>query len=649
MARHRITFTFNGDPVGGQKIFIDSPSGTTIWKFQFYTHHADLDDVDCFPVRIVAGTPQATNYNFYNAFRNAYNGSGEYTVNTGSNNTAITTNIAFSTPDLGLALPTNVTWLAEELNSPILISSLTVQKHDADTCNYFDVLITASKVFNQILSPVEATFTNTTTYTVEGLSRSGINNIQIKDSDGETASKNIELPTYLNSGVIDISIYNNTLTVHVEQRDLTIEYSLDDLNWQSENIFNDLSGGDYTLYVKDQYDCKVQKTFTIEQGVDGVIRIPDPYFLYPKANCLRMAVREQWDNILINKNSINTLSCETLNGISYTEKQRYRSSDIIQIQIKTNYTDLKVITSDNGTEQTIVQKSANMNVESSMDCKIIDLNNNSLGVYFISGKTYDYSKGTDLGDDYALNGQLPQFAKVGNIITINNFNYTIEAITFNQDLEVDQLIISSSSLSTGDYIIKAVYNVFDYEVYEISINCSGKDTFNIQIWYDEEIKMVSELIFIDDVTTKLALLKWSHKHNTDMFWATGIEPIMRLKYDSIEAIVKNESENYETDSDVVQIKSENYEADNITFLPLTKELARLVVLALSQSNIQVQGIDYIKDGSPEMEALDGSNLYVVTAKMTIKGSGQYREEVDLSNTEIPTLLQTELDGYIKIN
>ena len=651
MARYKISITLDLNPLHEDILVIDDGNVTTYFDFEFWRDVGDPEVPDSVLVEtsfpIEDDNISTTTYNLYTNLIARYNLGGAYTVERNGNVINITGEFAVA-PELNPASSPKITFAVKLINNPIHIEAISIEKNIADTCNYFDVVVHGSHEFNQLLRPRIETFTDTLNHTIDGLGRGRTYLIEIKDSDGEEASTTIELPSFLNLGMIDVVVANNQVIVNDWTKDLTLEYSLDNSNWQTENVFSGLSGGDYQLYIRDQYDCQIQTTFTLDTGVNGVITIPEPFFYYPKSNCLRMAVREQWDEITVHKNSSNTLSCEVIDNVKYSEKQRYRSEDVIPIQIKTNYSDLKVITSDDDVEQTIVQKSANMGIKSSMDCKITDLGDNQIGVYFIAGKTYNYDTGDDLLEDYALNGQLPQFAKVGNIITINNFNYTIQELTFNQDLEVDQIIISSSTLTDGDYIIKAVYNVFNYEIYEVDIDCSLREEFNVEVWYDGAIQRASEIILIDNVSENLIKLKWSHRNNTDMFFATGIEPFVRLLVDTIKATPKNESENYETDIDVSQIDTNNYEADVFKFLPLTKEVAKLVLLGLSHSNIELRGLEYVKDGSPELEALDYSNLYVVTATMLLKGSGLYKEEVDVSNTEIPTLLQTDLDEYIKI-
>ena len=62
--------------------------------------------------------------------------------------------------------------------------------------------------------------------------------------------------------VSNIEITNNTIIVHVTGGSPAYKYSIDNVNWQDSNIFNNISRGDHTIYVKDAYDC-----FPISVGI----------------------------------------------------------------------------------------------------------------------------------------------------------------------------------------------------------------------------------------------------------------------------------------------------------------------------------------------------------------------------------------------
>lgn len=49
------------------------------------------------------------------------------------------------------------------------------------------------------------------------------------------------------------------------------QYSLDNVNWQSSNIFTNISRGDHTVYVKDSYDCEPIEVSVVVPNLINVI------------------------------------------------------------------------------------------------------------------------------------------------------------------------------------------------------------------------------------------------------------------------------------------------------------------------------------------------------------------------------------------
>lgn len=644
MARYRITITLNQRPQDQEYIVIDSPIGVQKFLYIFW------DDTPPAGNGVeIDNTIVSTSYNLQQSHNFNYNGLGEYPATQVSNQVMIEGEFTLA-PVIGSVLPVGTDVDIEEIAQVLVITSAVPEEHTADPCNYVDILITANKLFDELTSPFQATFPETLTYLIEEVPR-GLSDtfvIRIKDSENQIASRTFPVISYLNNDVISLQVVNNTLIVS-DVTNLTLQYSLDGQNWQDAGLFDGLTAGNYILYVKDQFGCQITDTFTIIEGDAGNIAIPEPYFSYSNANCIRMAKVEKWDNCGTFKNSKNSLSCQSADDVSYTEYQRYRDCDVINIQMKSNYPDLKVVTTDDDLEQALVQKSNNMGIKDSMDCKLVSLDSTYYGIYFIAGNTYDYDTGTNLNEPYVLNGNLPQFGRIGNIVTINNVNYTITNITFNEALGVDQLIIQSTSLGgISDTIIKAIYNIFDYEIYEVSVAMIGRTAFNIWIYYDEDVlQYVSENIILDNVSENLVHIAWSMDYNTDLFYATGIIPDARLLIDTIKAKVDNKGETYMTDTDALLIDSENYEVDVYKFLPLTKEMVRSVIVWLSSTNISINGISYTKD-TLELEPLERSNLYVLTATLTLRGTGLFDDRVGSSNVELLELIKTEADEYIKI-
>ena len=112
------------------------------------------------------------------------------------------------------------------------------------------------------------------------------------------------------------------------------------------------------------------------------------------------------------------------------------------------------------------------------------------------------------------------------------------------------------------------------------------------------------------------------------------------------AAAKRNSSNYNTDTTSEQIKINNYRVNVFKFLPITKQLARVVMTIFACSNVNIMGIDFICENI-EMDPLGDSNLYVITATMQEKGSGINRQSVGTTSQTLPELIVTE-NGYIKL-
>ncbi|BDD02237.1 malectin domain-containing carbohydrate-binding protein [Persicobacter psychrovividus] len=85
--------------------------------------------------------------------------------------------------------------------------------------------------------------------------------------------------------VLDVTCPENldgALTITVMGGTMPYEYSLDGQTYQSENIFDGLAKGDYTVYVKDANGCETQKDATIGVQPD----VTDPEFTVKPANTM---------------------------------------------------------------------------------------------------------------------------------------------------------------------------------------------------------------------------------------------------------------------------------------------------------------------------------------------------------------------------
>ncbi|WP_273301113.1 LamG-like jellyroll fold domain-containing protein, partial [Zunongwangia profunda] len=103
---------------------------------------------------------------------------------------------------------------------------------------------------------------------------SGVYNISILDNNGCTISQTIQIsqPEDLKASAPSITnVYcygasNGEITVgDVNGGTTPYEYSIDNINFQTDKNFSNLSSGTYTLFIKDANACSIQQLFTIDQ------------------------------------------------------------------------------------------------------------------------------------------------------------------------------------------------------------------------------------------------------------------------------------------------------------------------------------------------------------------------------------------------
>ena len=91
----------------------------------------------------------------------------------------------------------------------------------------------------------------------------GTYNLKVKNSFGCENSASVTVTQSSLGTITGVQIVNNTATV-IMSNSGSFLYSLNNSVWQSSNIFNNLSNGNHTVYVKTSGDCVIgQMNFTI--------------------------------------------------------------------------------------------------------------------------------------------------------------------------------------------------------------------------------------------------------------------------------------------------------------------------------------------------------------------------------------------------
>lgn len=533
-------------------------------------------------------------------------------------------------------------------------------------CTHYKVTIETSVLTDSVSGTVSIVDNEDNPFSFE-LLRGQSFNITLTAEDGQTINivrSTSQVPKALNVGNFNISVANGvggailTIVPLVDYNLQEIEYSLDDVNWQEENQFTGLLEGEYTLYVRDDFGCSFEYDFSI--SALNIERLP--YFKLPKSNSIRFAERVEWGNCSNYKNEDNTLSCESEVLKPFKHTILMQSCDVVTTQFRSNYNEnIVTVIRENGDEQniTVNQMTNNMGVTDKRDARKYNLGNGKTGIYFISGNIYDYVTESVTGT-YALNGLLPYWGVVGNIMSLDGLFFQIQDIVFDDSVNADVLVIDNVYTGANTTAIAASeYNIENFEEWEFIINFNNYLNETIQIRINSNDNDFTNLVQLsEDINTKTVHedtleIKYKNSTNTDLNFSRGLQCILRLPYTRIDGEILDESENNKTDTTTILLNATIYNLDRFTFEPIVKQIMRQLSLALSHDTITINGVGYVKNDSLEIDgALEESNLYVVVASMIRTGDSFNNQTTESDsifigdNTEIIGLIESGT-GYVK--
>jgi len=544
----------------------------------------------------------------------------------------------------------------------IQIDSVSFSQASTTPCQNVAIEFETNILATKIISPVAVNPNTDNPFTFEWLRGQSIS-IVVEDANSNQYTQQVDTPSLLspNDFILQLNVSPGGTTAIVENSvaiGLDLEYSLDNTTWQTSNVFSGLVAGSYTLYVRDQLGCSTSKTFVVDE-----FGIQTPYFYISKANSIRFANRIDFGDAGNYKTDENTLSCEVDVKLPYHEVQLFQTADVITTQFKSNYeTNTAKVIRSNGDEVAVpvVKKSNYIGNKDSRDARKYDLGNGKTGIYFISGNIYNYDTGFPTGETHYLNGGLPIWAKSGGYVKVDAEWFLIEDILFDESKNAEIIVISSSySGADVSVIAGAIYNIFDYEIYEFTIDMVDyiDEVIRVSIIAEDDnfttITLLSEDIFVQVVHEFTKELNYWNDDNTDIFYATGIKHKIRIPFFKRNGDVEESSETHKTDTNTVLLNSELYEVDEFIFEPVSKEIWRKLMIALSCKNVLIDGVGYVKSNSFDTEGpLEDTNLYVLTAKM-IKTGNVFNSEISGSvdfnstNIEVPGLIDIGSGGFLK--
>lgn len=592
----------------------------------------------------------------YSDFDPPYNslGRGKCTV------TALYPNAVFEV-DPDNILPSNIRFQITNVVSAdvITIGNESFSNATTNQCELVKVSVPTTPDTYKVVSPVlQLSPTNPITFDIN---RGQTIQLIVENSDGVRSQKQIILPSYLYAANFTPSIITtpsgSTLTIlGINNSGLTLQYSLNAIDWQSSNVFTGLTSGNYTFYVKDQLGCQISKAFEVKEFSNNDITVPIPFVYVSKSNPIRYAKRDG------GKSDDSLLSYEMNGSPNYYEKQQWLSTDLVTTQFKSNYANnvANVIKSDGSIIPIYPTKmSYNMDIKDKRDARVVNVGDDTskTGIYFTAGNIYDYDTNTVTGT-YGLYGGLPEWGVIGNYFKIDSVWYLIENIIFDTIKQAQVLVFTLNYVENlSPIIVSTIYDRHNYEVFEFNVDFSAYNNSDIQVQIVSTdanyttITYLSEKQQIRSELPNLLEIRYYNNDNTDIFYNTGFRGLIRLEAQTIEAKPDGESDLHKTDSSVFLLDAVEYEVDEFKFQPITKEMCRKLMRILAHENVGINGIGYVVNGNFTIDGLGFSNIYNITAVMMKTGNiynAIVSSDDEISNQppiDIPSLVITN-EGFI---
>ncbi|MDH6251219.1 gliding motility-associated-like protein [Chryseobacterium sp. H1D6B] len=110
--------------------------------------------------------------------------------------------------------------------------------------------------------------------TTQSINNAGVGTYWVKLKTGDCITKQTVKIYAADQPVIsNVDISNNTVTVYTTGGTPPYKYSMDNINWQDSNVFDNVARGNGRVYVKDAYDCE---PIDIEITIPNLINVITP-------------------------------------------------------------------------------------------------------------------------------------------------------------------------------------------------------------------------------------------------------------------------------------------------------------------------------------------------------------------------------------
>lgn len=393
-----------------------------------------------------------------------------------------------------------------------------------------------------------------------------------------------------------------------------IEYSLDNINYQTQNAFSGLLPDSYTLYIRDTYGCVITKTFEVLL-IETQDEQTEPYFEVSNLNAIKYVEYTNYTN-QVKKNYHNALSHREIGRIAYSITQEWDEEDLVWTQFKSSfpYHNITLLEQD-GTKTSIplIQIQENIGFTEKVDCWIYPKDGKT-GVYFDGGNKYSpgtdtvigASEYTDLPPTWAKVGQLVELEGVGRLPIddsvkfdeeINKFYFTVGLVTSSLEASKIETIYNKQPYNAFEFVMQ-VANIADEARVIIE---AGNNVDEIAVCYVSEVQRR----ILDN--EEYLLIQWNDDVNKGgMIFKSAITPFVRMK-GLFQPQVISESEISDGDDQSYSLYQDARLEYRLVLEGLNTQLQDTLNAAAGLDNFRVNGLHLIKK-SQTVERYEAINL-----------------------------------------
>jgi len=401
------------------------------------------------------------------------------------------------------------------------------------------------------------------------------------------------------------------------------------------NTIPGLEDGNYTYYVRDSFGCVQNLDFLVGDAIDE-----NPEIFVSLLNSVRFAKR---NNQI--RNTENELSYEDQTDTNYKDWfNKYPVGQDLRFQYQSSYKDNEAYIIKDSNEViklNVVQLTDNRNVKDIRDGDIL-FNGTELFVSYPEGGNIYNEQGDVIGAN-RLNGSLLSYNEIGTFIEIEDIG-VLKISNFKTLESGDEAMVFNYTSNQGAFsftkkvtttFTKQKLNYYEFQANGFTLGCYQIAICDSNNFDDqnplESVKYLSERILITDDLEKHHQIKWSNSENNQIGWSTGITSEIYIPF-VMPPTFEPEGENdvYSTDTRQFLLESEVFENYNFHLDLLPLAIARQVQLLLSNDNLLIDDLNYVKKETPEIEAKEGSNLYLVRPKLS--RSTNYNSNSNLGQT-----------------